>query len=107
MSSTPASTHKVLGAGRYVVAVDLGTSGTAFSWRAREDKSDVNNVNLAVWAPGSLVTENQGKAPTAVTVRAEAPHDLLHVGQAALDEMRSKEDEELGHTCVWGVVGRG
>lgn len=100
MASTPVTTQKVAGVGRYVAAVDLGTSGTAFSWRARADTSDVNNVNLTVMAPGSVILENQGKAPTAVTVRAEAPHDLLHVGQAAQDEMRSKEDEELGHTCV-------
>ncbi len=85
---------------RYVVAIDLGTSGTAFAYHAipsatagaRPSLAAVD-TRLTVYAPGRRVKENEGKAPTAVCLDLRNNMALESVGVDAFDDWTRAEEE--------------
>jgi hypothetical protein len=76
---------------KYVVAIDLGTSGTAWTYHARTRTPDA--ARLTVFAPGRRLLENQGKAPTAVLLSAAPGNALEALGEAAYDDWTRAEEE--------------
>jgi len=90
---------------RYVVAIDLGTSGTAFAYHAMPDATaggaqptlSTVDTRLTVYAPGRRVRENEGKAPTAVCLDARTLA-LESVGTDAFDDWTRAEEEGLAES---------
>ena len=82
---------------KYTVAVDFGTSGTAFAYHARPEKGITGlrsiDTRLTVFAPGRRMQENVGKAPTAVCLDSFDPHTLQGIGHDAFDEWKRAEEE--------------
>jgi len=86
---------------KYSVAIDVGTSGTAFAYAARPaggvvSLAGVNPSLIDAYAPGRLLTENSGKAPTAVLLGAEAPHELQGIGADAITDFLDARSENRG-----------
>ncbi len=86
---------------RYVVAIDLGTSGTAFAYHAIPAATAAGarptlaavDTRLTVYAPGRRVKENEGKAPTAVCLDLRNNMALESVGTDAFDDWTRAEEE--------------
>ena len=87
---------------KYTVAVDFGTSGTAFAYHARPSGGVTGlrsiDTRLNVYAPGRRMQENAGKAPSAVCLDAEEPRLLHGIGSDAFEEWKRAEEEGLAHT---------
>lgn len=82
---------------RYVVAIDVGTSGVGVGYHAIPPGGVTSlrgvDSRLTVYAPGRRVKENEGKAPTAVCLEAAPPHALVSIGSDAYEDFIRADEE--------------